>query len=253
MGLTFHRHGARTTPNGTAIDAGPDLAPTTATGISPRPDSGPPVSGHRTRMAALYLIAIIVVTATAIAFVQSYDGLYQWASRYLDEGWARTWPLQVDAWIAVGELTLYVAYRDRWPARRKLLPWLAAVTGLAVSTVFNIGHMTGVDLAGHVTAAVPPVAAFAGLALGLQVLKYVEETHHVHSARREDASEDIHRESNGRRPNEQRRHSDLLTEAKALLKATPGLTGQQLGHSLAVSERTGRRLRRRLADDHQSA
>jgi hypothetical protein len=128
----------------------------------------------RTRRLALYVIGIIVVAGTVTAFVQSYEGLYTWARRYLSEGWARTWPLQVDAWIAVGELALFVAYRDRWPARRRIWPWVAALTGLAASTGFNIGHLADADLAGQLTAAVPPVAAFGGLFLGMQVLKYVE-------------------------------------------------------------------------------
>lgn len=223
---------------------------------TPTPTSAPRpvVTGHRTRAIALYLIAIIVVAATATAFVQSYDGLYQWAQRYLSDGWARTWPLQVDAWIAVGELALYIAYRDHWPKRRTIWPWLAAVTGLAVSTVFNVGHLAAADLAGHVTAAVPPIAAFAGLFLGLQVLKYVEQhdtaTHPYDTDRTPPTGRepgDHAAAASEQQPARQRtKRREILLDAERLLAADPDLTGHELGHQLNVSERTGRRLRQRF-------
>lgn len=214
-------------------------------------------------MVALYLIGLIVVSATVVAFVQSYDGLYQWARRYLTDGWARTWPFQVDAWIAVGELSLYVAYRDGWSRRRTIWPWAAALTGLVASTAFNVGHMAGTDIAGHVTAAVPPVAAFAGLFLGLQVLKHVEEVAHssaqqavTNDAERSDTMSAAVIELNGQRSERPVSRplrsgpgrADLQVRARRILAEQPDLTGRQLGEQLKVSERTGRRLIRHLAD-----
>ena len=67
------------------------------------------------------------------------------------------WPLQVDVFIAVGELALFVALADAWAGRSR-----------------------AGALAGRATAAVPPLAA--ALAVGLGVLKRVVEHHH-HSAR----------------------------------------------------------------------
>jgi hypothetical protein len=47
-----------------------------------------------------------------------------------------------------------------------------------VSVAGNVGHVTGHSLADRATAAVPPLAAAAALAVGLGVLKRVVEAHH---------------------------------------------------------------------------
>ncbi len=78
--------------------------------------------------------------------------------------------------LAVGELALYVAYLDGWPTRHRIWPWATALIGLAVSVAGNIGHiqpMPGhpVLLADRLTAATSPLAAFAGLTVGLLVLR----------------------------------------------------------------------------------
>jgi len=49
--------------------------------------------------------------------------------------------------LAIGELALYVAYLDGWPARQRVSPWVTALTGLAVSVAGNIGHIQPVP--GH--------------------------------------------------------------------------------------------------------
>lgn len=237
-------------------------------------------NGVRTRRLALYVIAVLVVAGTVTAFVQSYEGLYGWASRYLSPGWARTWPLQVDAWIAVGELALYVGYRDGWPARRKVWPWVAAITGLAASTGFNVGHMAATDLPGRLTAAVPPIAAFGGLYLGLQVLKQIEDApgggsrpHGVplasavqlaatlvatdriyarrsfhgldHPDRRYDiqvaSTSNGHSQANGRRL-----AADLEETARHMVARNRDITGAELARQLGVPERTGGRLLKRI-------
>ena len=56
--------------------------------------------------------------------------------------------------------------------------WSVTLTGLAVSVAGNVGHVTGHSLAVRATAAVPPLAAAAALAVGLGVLKRVVEGHH---------------------------------------------------------------------------
>lgn len=129
---------------------------------------------HLTRWAALAGIAAITLTATGVAFAQSYDGLKIWADHHgLSGGWSIIWPLQVDAFILIGELALYVAVVERWHWTRHLLGWTVTLLGGVVSTLGNVGHVGG----GHTvqvygTAAVPPIAATAGLAIGLQVLKW---------------------------------------------------------------------------------
>jgi hypothetical protein len=65
---------------------------------------------------------------------------------------------------------------DGWPVRQRIWPWATALTGLSVSVAGNIGHIQAapgqpVIVADRLTAATSPLAAFAGLAIGLLVLK----------------------------------------------------------------------------------
>ena len=96
----------------------------------------------RTRRAALYAIGVIAILASANALAHSYAGLYDWAVHHRLTGWqAMSWPAEIDVFLAVGELALYVAYLDGWPARQRIWPWATALTGLAVSIAGNIGHI----------------------------------------------------------------------------------------------------------------
>ncbi len=132
------------------------------------------------RRAALITIAILVAAASLVSFAESYRGLYLWAHHHGLTGlWAVAWPLQIDTFIGVGELALFVALADRWAARSRAGAWLVTGLGLAVSVVGNIGHVAGPDLAARATAAVPPLAAAAALAVGLGVLKRVVGAHHA--------------------------------------------------------------------------
>jgi hypothetical protein len=124
------------------------------------------------RTAALIVIAGLVAAASLVSFCESFRGLYLWAGEHGLSGlWAAAWPLQIDTFIGVGELALFVALADSWPARSRAAAWTVTVIGLAVSVAGNVGHITGHDLASRVTAAVPPLAAAAALAVGLGVLK----------------------------------------------------------------------------------
>jgi hypothetical protein len=131
----------------------------------------------RTRRAALYAIGAIAILASANALAHSYAGLYDWAVHHRLGGWqAMSWPAEIDVFLAVGELALYVAYLDGWPGRQRLWPWATALIGLAVSVAGNVGHVQAIPgqpviVADRLTAATSPVAAFAGLAIGLLVLK----------------------------------------------------------------------------------
>jgi len=135
----------------------------------------------RTRRAALYAIGLIAILASANALAHSYAGLYDWAAHHRLSGWqAKSWPAEIDVFLAVGELALYVAYLDGWPARQRIWPWTTALTGLAVSIAGNIGHIQPapghpVILADRLTAATSPIAAFAGLSVGLLVLKMTRQ------------------------------------------------------------------------------
>jgi hypothetical protein len=131
----------------------------------------------RTRRAALQAIGAIAIAASVSALAHSYAGLYDWAVHHRLGGWqAMSWPAEIDVFLAVGELALYIAYLDGWPARQRIWPWATALTGLAVSIAGNIGHIQAlpgqpVILADRLTAATSPLAAFAGLSVGLLVVK----------------------------------------------------------------------------------
>jgi hypothetical protein len=123
---------------------------------------------------ALGLAALIVIAASAAAFAESYRALWLWALRHGLEGfWADVFALQIDSFIAVGELALFVALVDQWKARARAFPWLVTLGGLAVSVAANVGHVASADLATRATAAVPPMAAASALAVGLGILKRV--------------------------------------------------------------------------------
>jgi hypothetical protein len=131
------------------------------------------------RVAALVAVAVLVAAASLVSFAESYRGLFLWARGHGVPGiWAAVWPLQVDVFIAVGELALFVALVDRWAPRSRSAAWIVTGIGLAVSVAGNVGHVAGHALAARVTAAVPPIAAAAALAVGLGVLKRVVERHH---------------------------------------------------------------------------
>jgi hypothetical protein len=131
----------------------------------------------RLRKAALITTGVLVAAASLVSFAESYRGLLLWASHHGLHGvWAVAWPLQVDVFIAVGELALFVALADRSPVRSRVAAWGVTVLGLAASVAGNVGHITGSDLASRVTAAVPPLAAAAALTVGLGVLKRVVAT-----------------------------------------------------------------------------
>jgi Protein of unknown function (DUF2637) len=133
------------------------------------------------RRLALTAIAALVAAASLVSFAESYRGLYVWALHHgLSGRWAAIWPLQVDVFIAVGELALFVALADRWAPRSRTAAWLVTLAGLAVSVAGNVGHVAGRSpVTVRATAAVPPLAAAAALAVGLGVLKRVVEAHHL--------------------------------------------------------------------------
>lgn len=126
------------------------------------------------RGAALTAISIIITAADSAAFAESYRGLWVWARHHgLSGFWAAAFPLQVDTFIVVGELALFVAMVDQWERRHKAGAWAVTLLGLLASVAGNIGHVAAHDLQSRGTAAVPPVAAFAAMWVGLSVLKRV--------------------------------------------------------------------------------
>jgi hypothetical protein len=136
---------------------------------------------RRTRRIALIAMAVIAIAASIDALAHSYAGLFAWAIHHGMAGWeALTWPAEIDVFVVLGELALYIAYLDAWPARKRIWPWATAIIGLAVSVAGNVGHAQAlpglpITITDRLTAAVSPVAAFAGLMIGLFVLKMTQE------------------------------------------------------------------------------
>jgi hypothetical protein len=132
---------------------------------------------------------VLVGAASLTSFAESYRGLYDWSHEHgLAGAWAAIWPLQVDVFIAVGELALFVALVDTWERRSCIGAWTVTLAGLSVSVAGNVGHVLGHSATGRLTAAVPPLAAAAALAVGLGVLKRVVERHHQAAGRPEFAA-----------------------------------------------------------------
>jgi hypothetical protein len=147
---------------------------------APRPAPPAELAGtlRAFRVAALWGISALIITAAGAAFAESYRGLWLWAEHHSLAGfWAAAFPLQVDLFVAVGELVLFVAMTDRWNWRDRAGAWAVALLGLAASVAGNVGHVAAHDLQSRGTAAVPPLAAFAALWLGLGVVKRVVRQH----------------------------------------------------------------------------
>jgi hypothetical protein len=73
------------------------------------------------RKTALTVITLLVAAASLASLTEAYRALYDWASRHRLPGiWAAAWPLQVDTFIAVGELALCVALADSWSVRSRI-------------------------------------------------------------------------------------------------------------------------------------
>jgi hypothetical protein len=137
----------------------------------------------RPRRYALYAVSALVATSTAVAFGESYRALYLWAVHHdVPPGWAFIWPVMVDVFVAVGELALFVGLIDRWAPRHRAWAWTVVFGGLAVSVAGNVGHVGSAQWTDRLTAAVPPVAAFVALTVGLGILKRVVELAHAKTA-----------------------------------------------------------------------
>lgn len=143
------------------------------------------------RAVALWGISVLILTAAGSAFAESYRGLWLWAGHHGLAGvWSAAFPLQVDLFVAVGELVLFIAVTDRWEWRDRLGAWSVALLGLAVSVAGNVGHVAAHDLQSRGTAAVPPLAAFAALWLGLGVLKRVVRRRPGHADTADETAQD---------------------------------------------------------------
>src|SRR5260370_8334557 len=92
----------------------------------------------RMRTTARILIPALIVLAAVTSFAESYRALVIWAHEHgLSGVWAAAFPLQLDVFIAVGELALFVALAERWPARSRIGARAAVGAGLAGPVAAN--------------------------------------------------------------------------------------------------------------------
>ena len=102
------------------------------------------------RVAALVAIAVLIISSAVVSFAESYRSLHEWALHHALTGiWAAGFPLQVEVFVAVGELALFVALSDAWAIRSRIAAWAVTLAGLAVSVAGNVGHVASGDVASH--------------------------------------------------------------------------------------------------------
>ena len=70
--------------------------------------------------------------------------------------WAPAFPLQIDTFIVVGELALFIAMVDQWERRHKAGACAVTLLGLVASVAGDIGHVAGHDLRRRGCTAVGP-------------------------------------------------------------------------------------------------
>lgn len=219
------------------------------------------------RRVALIAIAALTVVATLISFAESYRALYLWASAHqVPGGWAWIWPAMADLFIAVGELTLFVAISDKWSVRSRLAAWATTLAGLSISVAGNVGHVTGASVADRMTAALPPLAATAALAVGLGILKRLDPSTQPAPVVAEGRPAPVKRDTSetselipqvaarrraGRTPDAV---SAAEQAARAALAAGRRLSGRQLAEEFALTRYKADRLLRQFiaADGHRA-
>lgn len=163
---------------------------------------------EKPRGAALWIISLLVLAATSVSFAESYRALYLWAIHHkLSGSWAAAWPIQIDTFIAIGELGLFVALTYGWSWRTRYPAWIVTALGLSASVAANVGHVATHDLFTRATSAVPPLTASAALAVGLGILKRVVSAYQAAQAAPEivTTAEQVTQEVTRRAPSQPRR------------------------------------------------
>lgn len=126
-------------------------------------------------MTALCVLGVLTFLATAVALIESFDGLLNWAEDHGLHGWrAYIWPIQIDTFIVIGEAMLVISQLRAWSRKSRAIAWITVLSGAALSVFGNIGHVGGETVwTTKATASVPPLVALVGLSIGLQVIKRI--------------------------------------------------------------------------------
>lgn len=126
------------------------------------------------RRCTLAVVWSVTAAAAAWALAESYRALLLWARGHGVPGaYAWGWPITVDSFVIIGESALVLALVADWSGWARVWPWMVTLCGLSVSVAANVGHIGAAPWTFRATAAVPPLAAFVALTVGLGVLKRV--------------------------------------------------------------------------------
>lgn len=127
------------------------------------------------RWLALLIISVVSISATSVAFVESYHGLYLWFHTHgFTQGWAQAAPLTIDSFMIIGELAIFVSIVDHWKSHTRIWAWAVIIGGLVASVGGNVGKVDSSKYwTWKVSAAAAPISAMLGMTIGFQVLKWV--------------------------------------------------------------------------------
>lgn len=117
--------------------------------------------------AAGWFVAAIFTVSTGASTFDSYAGLRAWALEHGDTGVkADLFPLFIDAFALAAEAFMFRASLRGWGWGAKIVGWLVAGAGLALSIALNVGQLHSSDWLTQGTQGVAPLAAFFSLLVG---------------------------------------------------------------------------------------
>jgi hypothetical protein len=127
----------------------------------------------RLRKIAITVLVVIVTGAMLDSFIESFHGLYLWATGHRVHGYfAYTWPLMIDSFLLSGEIILLTSAIGSGTKKTRSLGWFMTLGGLAASVMANGGQVGAhAALTDHATGAVPPLAAFASMVAAISLIK----------------------------------------------------------------------------------
>jgi hypothetical protein len=129
---------------------------------------------------AIVTIALLTFGIAAVAFVTSYDALYDWvtAQRLYSDQVNQVWPLLLDAGFVVAQLAAILAgimraalHDDRDVHRG--WPITAMVISGALTVWFNVLHAGLTSWSRSIAAALPPVLMMLAFEIDVSIVKWV--------------------------------------------------------------------------------
>lgn len=202
------------------------------------------------------LTASVVMAVAAFAAIVSYSHIYDLARGHGQAGIdARLLPLSVDGLIASASLVLLYEARQKRSAPG-LARWMLAL-GVAATVAANIAYGLPFGPLGSIVSAWPAVAFIGSVEMATAMVRRCRLSGQVSGQRpaRDPAAGQASGQKAGQeaRGNPRRIRSrgrtdaDLEAAALAALAGQPDMSGADLGRAIGVSERTGQRVRARLA------